>query len=288
MARKWIKGRRHAQMCLTFYVLNKMDVASIPRAHRLPRQVYGLQTDVVAIGELEFAAQPGEQVEVNSAFISGMTDAGTLGAVLHDASGQRYILSNNHVMAQLDHAAVGTPIYQPTFPNEIGKLSFAIPLHPDPTPNDSDAAIARLNPGTNVTGLLQTIGQLASGEPVAPEVTRRVEKVGARTHHTRGKVESINGTFRIRGRAAVGAASHPTYVFRDVVLIRGETEDFCRAGDSGSLIVDSATRRPMALLMGRARDDQSGLFFGAACPVSTVLAQLSAGVGQTLSIHTTA
>ena len=39
--------------------------------------------------------------------------SGTLGALIQDNAGQQYLLSNNHVLARSDHAAVGDAIVQP-------------------------------------------------------------------------------------------------------------------------------------------------------------------------------
>ena len=39
--------------------------------------------------------------------------SGTLGALIQDASGRQYLLSNNHVLARSDQATVGDTIVQP-------------------------------------------------------------------------------------------------------------------------------------------------------------------------------
>lgn len=98
-------------------VREKIAEAGLPRAARVPREIDGLRTDVVEVGDLRalqartdrWRPAPGG-VSIGHFRIS----AGTLGAVVRDrASGERLILSNNHVIANSNDAQVGDPILQP-------------------------------------------------------------------------------------------------------------------------------------------------------------------------------
>ncbi|OPY58669.1 MAG: hypothetical protein A4E55_00721 [Pelotomaculum sp. PtaU1.Bin035] len=104
------------------YVEKKMPPAGLTRSHIVPRQVDGLDTDVVEIGVVkmlgvrttrERPCQPGMSIG------HYQSTAGTFGAVVKDkATRQLMVLSNNHVLAngssiQEARAKAGDPILQP-------------------------------------------------------------------------------------------------------------------------------------------------------------------------------
>lgn len=98
-------------------VREKIAEAGLPWGALVPRQLDGVRTDVIEVGELRalqartdrWRPAPGG-VSIGHFRIS----AGTLGAVVRDrTSGERLILSNNHVMANSNDAQVGDAILQP-------------------------------------------------------------------------------------------------------------------------------------------------------------------------------
>ena len=96
--------------------------------------------------------------------------SGTLGALIEDGSGRQYLLSNNHVLAQSDHANVGDAIVQPGLidnnctPNgdgagtiPAGSLTGWLPLKSAQT--NADAAIAQVASHTvGPTGSILELG----------------------------------------------------------------------------------------------------------------------------------
>src|SRR5262245_17390929 len=52
--------------------------------------------------------------------------SGTLGSLVQDASGKLYILSNNHVLARLNQAALGEDVNQPGMLDQNCKTAGAV------------------------------------------------------------------------------------------------------------------------------------------------------------------
>ena len=95
---------------------------------------------------------------------------GTLGSLVKDDGGREYLLSNNHVLARSDHAAVGDTIVQPGLidnnctPNgdgpgtvPVAALTTWLPLRSPQT--NADAAIAQVASHTvDTTGSILELG----------------------------------------------------------------------------------------------------------------------------------
>lgn len=110
-------GRSTGELCLVTLVRRKVPEAGLPKGGMVPRQIDGVRTDVVEVGDLvaqqsrtdRWRPAPGG-VSIGHYKIT----AGTLGAVVRDrSSGTRLILSNNHVLANSNDAAPGDEIIQP-------------------------------------------------------------------------------------------------------------------------------------------------------------------------------
>jgi len=184
---------------------------------------------------------------------------GTLGCRVKDRKGGLYVLSNNHVIANENTAAIGSPVVQPGTYNPdtggtglirgeaqtIGYLRRFVPIVHSNTFNPSrvnrvDAAIASCA-AANVgnTTLPNGYGWYHS-RPVEAYLTQRVQKYGATTGHTRGYVSDVNLTVSISYDAG-------TAWFVDQIGVIALEPPWSTGGDSGSLVVtDSApsTRRP--------------------------------------------
>lgn len=197
--------------------------------------------------------------------------AGTLGARVTDGT-DVYILSNNHVLANINQATPGDPILQPgsydggLYPDDaIANLTdfeqinfctvFWIWLFCD-QPNTIDAAIAKSTRGE--VGFSTPIGleygtpspvlHAAYGDPniIGDEdldqlVGKTVKKFGRTTGLTTGKVDAIEATVNV----CYDSSCTQIAQFQDQLIITPGT--FSGGGDSGSLIVDSLNH-PVGLL----------------------------------------
>jgi len=105
----------HPGHALVVFVSNKVPLMTLAEEDRVPDDVGGITTDVVPMDPpviqhtRRHRPAPGG-VSVGHYAIS----AGTLGAVVRDlTTGEKMILSNNHVLANSNDAREGDPIYQP-------------------------------------------------------------------------------------------------------------------------------------------------------------------------------
>jgi hypothetical protein len=123
---KHVRGEDTDRPAYIVYVKKKIPPHDLAREHVLPRQIDGLDVDVVEIGivkmlgggndvrtKRERPCQPGVSIG------HYQTTAGTLGALVKDKkTGELMVLSNNHVLAngttiQNIRAKKGDPILQP-------------------------------------------------------------------------------------------------------------------------------------------------------------------------------
>ena len=191
--------------------------------------------------------------------------AGSIGARVADASGNVYILSNNHVLANSNAASIGDAIYQPgpydggTAADQIATLFAFKPIDFSGAANTFDAAIARANsadlgfaspaddgygaPATQIYGDANADGTF---DNVNALLGLPVEKYGRTTKLTHGQITGINGTvtvcYEVLYIFCIKAATYTNQLIIDAAGFSG-------GGDSGSLIVaDDGTLRPVGLL----------------------------------------
>lgn len=104
--------------CLVILVNQKKPIAALSADEMVPKQVDGVRTDVIEVGYLRAYDSPRDRFR--PVIPSGVSighfkiTAGTLGVMVTDQqTGERFILSNNHVLANSNLAQVGDPILQP-------------------------------------------------------------------------------------------------------------------------------------------------------------------------------
>jgi hypothetical protein len=255
-------GKTTTRRSIRFYVVRKVPSGSVPSEFALPRQIRGVPTDVIETGRFVALVVPIAQRRLRpakggcsvgfqfSGNMAGYVMAGTFGALVGDANGAHFILSNNHVLANENALPIGSPIFQPGLldhgnpaSDEIAKLTRFVRIQPVPAANSVDAAIARLDaPNLAVATILPQVGRLASPAPVAAAEGMKVHKHGRTTGYRRGHIVDVSADVTVGydfGNAR----------FNDQMLIVGDAgRAFSAAGDSGSLIVDRSTRRATGLL----------------------------------------
>ncbi len=110
-------GRIVDELCVVAMVRRKLPASALKPDDLVPKQVSNVPTDVVEVGVLRamqprtgrFRPAPGG-VSIGHYQIT----AGTLGCIVRDrTSGDRLILSNNHVLADINAGREGDPILQP-------------------------------------------------------------------------------------------------------------------------------------------------------------------------------
>jgi len=212
---------------------------------------------------------------------------GTLGALLI-RNGNYYILSNNHVLARSDQAALGEPISQPGLidtncstvgTHTVANLTSFANLE---TPGTNvDAAIALIVPGAvDLTGNIFSLGSTATGttpDPGPPHQGRGIAAIIGQSVAKSGRTSGLTcGTVAVTGlstsvtyqRQCNGGTSF-TASYSNQIAVSGGSTSFSTSGDSGSLIVDEQTADPVALLYGGSDTETVGN------PVGDVLVALT-------------
>ena len=258
---KWKGGEPTGEPALVVFVTHKIPQDELSTAHRVPKKLANMQTDVLAIGSPTIL--PGGPVEAGTQTLArrarpaeggysvGHLDitAGTLGTCVYDilpgggvnppAHGtglppRFYILSHNHVLANSNLGALGDSILQPgpfdggTDPaDRIARLSRFIPIVSGPSGNNLvDAAIAE-GAFHDLDREVYWIGYVdgwrrRSGVTVGLNVM----KTGRTTNFTTGRITAINATVTVGGYPGGPAR------FIDQII----TTNISAGGDSGSLV----------------------------------------------------
>lgn len=230
---------------------------------------------------------------VSNAINGGQCCAGTAGAIVSDESGKLYLLSNSHVIARSGEAAAGEQILQPgnldtlctgQGQTPVASLSYAPPL----MSSNVDAAIAAGVPaalrsdGAIISlGSPDTSGNPTLGPPAQTTMTaavgESVAKSGRGSGLTCGSITAIETTITVNFPASCGATQAQSVSFQNqIVLSAGLVKD----GDSGSLVVDQSTARPIGIVAGLSGDGS----YATVNPIADVLSALDTGTTHKFNI----
>ncbi len=198
--------------------------------------------------------------------------SGTLGAMVQDGA-NKFILSNNHVLADTNVAQPGELIVQPGLASKsirckqilsdgVATFSDAFPINFSGGSNTVDAAIAAVEPN-DVSAEILNIGPIA-GTVATATVGLKVQKMGATSCLTTGKISAVG----VSGKISYGGGKIANFVNQIVINKKG----FGKPGDSGSLIVtQDACPQAVGLLFAGAGNGAQTI----ANPISDVLLDLS-------------
>lgn len=264
-----IRGYLTPEIGLKVYVTEKTLGASASSLSAIPPQVRNIPVDVEQVGEaIPHLYKQRYQRAVNCGVsIGDQIDTGTLGCLVELNNGKLCLLSNNHVIANLNNGKIGDSIIQPGLrdlgrdtQDRIAVLEKFVPIDFSGQ-NTVDAAVAwtafRLVKPSHVTYTLNPV-------PLQPRLGMTVVKNGRTTQSTIGTITDTNINITVGYRT--GAAK-----FRNQIGIRGiGSSVFSRGGDSGSLIVTANTKQPVALLFAGMNDDLVTL----ANPINSVMSAL--------------
>jgi hypothetical protein len=200
------RGQVMDELAVKVLVIQKIPRAGLSAQSVVPQEVDGVKTDVVQVGVLRALQARTDRWRPAPGGVSighYQITAGTFGCVVRDrTTGERLILSNNHVLANSNDARPGDPILQPG-PYDGGRINDDIIAHLVRfCPIQFD-----VQPGTcNLAGLYATVGNL-------------IAKLAGSTH--RVQVFQANP---LAANQADAAAARPTddSVILDEILDIGE------------------------------------------------------------------
>ena len=221
----------------------KRPESEVPPSERVPRTVQGFGTDVVVhrepillIGFNDEDDAKNYKTKVGGISIGpeGSYGTGTLGCFCKQSDESTVLLSCHHVLFDGD-AGVGSKVGQPKYDkkmcctfNEIGKVQKG--------DKNVDCAIASLNSKVpffpKVRRIKKSDGTVEEEGLIkgtaAPVLNQVVFKVGKRTGLTRGTISKITPRLEIDVNTGFSR--------------------FCNTGDSGSVVIEKATGKVVALL----------------------------------------
>jgi hypothetical protein len=275
-------GQKTSTLGIVCSVVEKVAASQLSGQDIVPPSLDGLPTDVVQTGYIRTLQTPTDRLRPAPGGVSiGHRDitAGTLGCLVQK-DGQKYILSNNHVLANSNQAEIGDPILQPgphdggRYPDDhIADLSQFVAVNLIGIPSDCPIA-------TGTAGFLNRIAELlgsgvelqavnlqaddnlvdaAIARPVNPddvsdeilqigaiqgsaegELGMAIKKSGRTTGFTTGEIEQVDVTVNVQYGAGKIAR------FTDQLMAGAMSQ----GGDSGSAVLDNDNRLVGLLFAG--------------------------------------
>ncbi|MFW5748177.1 MAG: hypothetical protein ACOCYT_01045 [Chloroflexota bacterium] len=313
------QGQRTDEPAVVVLVQQKRPNAALSASDRVPNEIDGVRTDVVEVGYVQAQEASNPRARFRPTIPGGVSighfqvTAGTLGIMVRDrTTGERFLLSNNHVLANSNQALKGDPILQPApidggqNPGDVvARLERYIPLKylegdltdpqpPEPPPGTPptppspppgtgggcdviDAFVAMGNVLARLSGSQKRIASTAAPQAVStdarvnlvdaalgrptdpdmfldeilgigpvtatdsPALGMTVGKTGRTTGTTQGSVTLLNTSINIAYNTLAGPR---TARFVGQVI----SSPISQGGDSGSLVVDTATNKAVGLL----------------------------------------
>jgi hypothetical protein len=288
---------------LVVMVRKKVPISELRQQDVVPAEVDRISTDVKAVGEIRALQAPTDRWRPAPGGVSighYAITAGTLGAVVKDASNnEKLILSNNHVLANSNDAQIGDEILQPgaydggTLQQDViahllrfvpVKFTVEIPDCPISTTVASIANVFARALGSKhrlmaVRQQLETNQvDAALARPVEPDmVSDEILSIGQITGNREPELGlAVRKSGRTTGFTTgtielLDATVSVSYGTGKVAVFEGQivTSAMSQGGDSGSLLVDANENLAVGLLF--AGSDQTTIHN----PISAVISALN-------------
>jgi hypothetical protein len=277
------EGKRTEELCLVTLVRQKMPPSALQAEAMVPKEIEGIRTDVVEIGDVRALQTHTSRWRPAPAGVSlghYRITAGTFGCLVRDrASGAPLMLSNNHVLANSNDAAVGDAILQPG-PADGGRLgadTIAVlerfcPIEFNNQPGSCNVAGAYASVGNAIARLLGSQHRVVTIK-ANPQAVNLADAAVARPNLDSDildeilEVGRISGTLpaelgmavRKSGRTTGLTSGEITVMEATVTVSYGTGKDarfenqlimgpMSQGGDSGSLIVAAGSLQAVGLL----------------------------------------
>jgi hypothetical protein len=267
-----------------FHVRNKLRPGELKASQMLPTQIGGVDVDVLESRYSPHAADPkvadpraAQQPLSPGLSIGNVTtsETGTLGALVKDAAGTAWMLSNWHVLVGGPEAKPGDVISQPG-PLHLG----ANPARPvavldrSLSPSEQlDAALARIDAGIAFDQAIFNLG-LKPRTVAAPALGARLTKSGAVSGVTEAVIDGVDGSYQL-DYSNFGLGPLWMRGFRLVRDPASASPSISEAGDSGALWVDAAQAAAVGLHFAGEDDGTPLNDYALAHPLGEVLARLN-------------
>ncbi len=300
---KTIGKQETSELCVVVMVRQKLPATGLPLEAIVPQEVSGVRTDVIQVGFVRALDLPTDRWRPAPGGVSlghYQITAGTLGAVVYDRqTGERLILSNNHVLANSNDARNGDPILQPgpadggqLGPDTIALLERFVPIRYINEPANCAVAKTYTWVGNRFAQLLRSEHRVQAIQ-FRPTITNLVDAAVARPIDqdfirddileigpVSGVIEATLGmgvcksgrttAFTTGTIRVMDATISVNYGTDRVATFEGQlvSTPMSQGGDSGSLLVTNDTHQAVGLLF--AGSSQATIFN----PIQSVLDQL--------------
>jgi hypothetical protein len=297
---KVAKGEKTDQLSVVALVRQKIPKEGLTTEALLPESVAGVSVDVIEVGDLRaLQARTDRWRPVPGGVSLGhyQITAGTFGTVVRDrTSGDRLILSNNHVLANSNNASPGDAIIQPGAADG-GQVSTDVIAHLERfVPIDFGTEPPVCNVATAVVALANLLARLLGSRhrlealQADPTATNLVDAAVARPVNDSEILDEILDIGEVQGTAPAVLGMPVRKSGRTTAFTTGEivvldatvsvsygvgrtarfedqivTSPMSQGGDSGSLLVDGNSLQAVGLLF--AGSDQSTIH----SPIQAVL-----------------
>jgi len=280
---KMTAGEWTEQVCVVAMVQTKVPLEDLSEENRIPSIVEDVATDVLEVGDLRALQDRTERWRPAPPGVSlghYSISAGTFGCIVRDRqTGERLILSNNHVLANENDAHEGDPILQPgtvdggqTGEDAIATLLRFVPIHfeGDTPPSTSCLPVEWLG---QVAKGLEWEGMAKKLEGKAVAINNLVDAAVAKLLNEDMVLDEILEIGAVRGTSAItlgmlvrksgrstGLSSGKITILDSTVSINYSgsrsarfdnqilTTPMSQGGDSGSLLVAENTELAVGLL----------------------------------------
>ncbi|CAG7840819.1 hypothetical protein Z959_00355 [Clostridium novyi B str. ATCC 27606] len=260
-----------SEKCIAVFASEKIPNNELKREDLVPAVYKGIKTDVIETGFFNTMQLTKRIRPVLGGYsIAPVTSKyyGTMGCLVTDGI-ENFILSNNHVLADLNNINLGTPIIQPSIVNggdsekdQVAVLSKFIPLRfinetkrPE---NYMDVAIAKVINNNFVSSDIRFIGKPKGVR--GHRIGQLVKKVGASTELTTGIIQYVNVTMIVD-------ENKKQFLMKKQFV----TNSMAKPGDSGAILLNN-NNYVLGLLM--ASNDEYSIFN----PIKRVLAALDVNI----------
>lgn len=287
-------------ICVKVLVTRKLSPEALLSAELVPKELDGIRTDVIEVGNLRALQTPKNRWRPAPGGVSighYRITAGTLGCIVRDRdTGERLILSNNHVLANSNDANIGDAILQPgpadggkVATDTIANLLRFIPIQYTTTPGTCDYARVYASIG-NLIAIALGSSHRVNVSSVSPQAINKVDAALARPNLDSDVLDEINHIGEISGvlnadlgmplrksgrttdftenqvqvldaTVNVSYGTGRTAAFEEQIV----TGPMSQGGDSGSLVVHGDSLGAVGLLF--AGSEQSTII----SPIQTVL-----------------
>lgn len=224
-----------SQKTIIVLVKRKYPIQYLNSKDIIPRKYNGISTDVIESGIITSSSLKKRIRPVIGGYSIGSATGsgnGTMGCLVK-SNNVKFLLSNNHVLANENREPLGNNIVQPAVkeggqqPRDvIGYLSKYILINFINPVNFVDCALGSLTNESIAISSIAYIGKLKGTRPI--NMSDEVLKVGSATERTYGNVLVVNATL------TVGFLSGSEAVFKKQIITTKMTDK----GDSGALLLD--------------------------------------------------